>query len=53
MAKIGSGGRFKKLTAQMAAKGASDPKVLAAFIGRKKFGKAGFSALGAAGHKKD
>lgn len=49
--KLGSGGRFKKLTAQLAAKGADDPKALAAFIGRKKFGKGGFSAL-SAGRKK-
>ncbi|MGW5352212.1 hypothetical protein ACWERV_17085 [Streptomyces sp. NPDC004031] len=49
--KLGSGGRFKKLTAQLAAKGAHDPAALAAFIGRKKFGKAGFAKLGAAGRK--
>ncbi|MEE4540980.1 hypothetical protein V2S66_03230 [Streptomyces sp. V4-01] len=50
--KLGSGGRFKKLTGQLAEKGASDPAALAAFIGRKKFGKGGFAALGAAGRKK-
>lgn len=50
--KLGSGGRFKKLTAQLAAKGADDPKALAAFIGRKRSGKAGFAALGAAARKK-
>ncbi len=30
---------FKKLTKKLAAKGAKDPKALAAAIGRKKYGK--------------
>ena len=33
---------FKKLTKQLAKKGAKDPKALAAAIGRKKYGKAKF-----------
>lgn len=49
--KLGSGGRFKKLSAQLAAKGVDDPDGLAAVIGMKKLGKARFSAL-AAGRKK-
>lgn len=44
--KLGSGARFKALSSQLAAKGASDPKALAAAIGRKKFGKKRFMALG-------
>jgi hypothetical protein len=51
MAKLGTGGRFKKLTAQLAAKGADDPKALAAFIGWKKYGKGPFAKLGAAARK--
>lgn len=48
MARIG----FKKLTKQLAAKGARNPKALAASIGRKKFGKAGMAAKAAAGRRK-
>lgn len=33
---------FKKLTKKLAAKGAKDPKALAATIGRKKYGKEKF-----------
>lgn len=36
--KLGSGKKFKQLTSKLAAKGATDPKALAAFIGRKKYG---------------
>lgn len=43
--KLGTGGRFKTLEAQLAAKGAADPAALAAYIGRKKYGPAKFSAL--------
>jgi len=48
MAKIG----FKKLTKKLAAKGARNPKALAASIGRKKYGKAGMAAKAAAGRRK-
>ena len=48
MAHIG----FDELTAMLAAKGASDPAGLAAHIGRKKYGHAGFQALAAAGRAK-
>lgn len=37
--KLGSGARFRKLSATLAARGASNPDALAAFIGRKKYGK--------------
>lgn len=49
--KLGAGGRFKKLSSQLAAKGASDPDALAAYIGRKKLGKERFAKLSAAGRK--
>jgi len=44
-ARLGSGARFKKLKASLAAKGARDPGALAAHIGRKKYGKAKFMKL--------
>jgi hypothetical protein len=40
---------FKKLTSQLAAKGADDPRALAAWIGRKKFGKKTFQKAAAKG----
>jgi len=43
--KLGSGTRFRKLSATLAARGAHDPDALAAFIGRKKFGAARFGKL--------
>lgn len=46
---LGSGGRFDALTQQLAAKGARDPKALAAYIGRKKLGKKKFQSLAAKG----
>lgn len=50
--KLGSGGRFKKLVGELAAKGAEDPKALAASIGRKKYGKEEFQKMATAGKKK-
>lgn len=44
--------KFDKLAAKLAARGVRDPKALAAFIGRKKLGKAAFQAKAAAGRKK-
>jgi hypothetical protein len=44
--------KFDKLAAKLAARGATDPKALAAWIGRKKLGKAAFQAKAAAGRKK-
>lgn len=49
--KLGGGGRFKALSAKLAANGAKDPDALAAVIGRKKLGKARFQKLAAAGQK--
>lgn len=47
--KLGSGARFKALTKKLSKKGISDPKALAASIGRKKFGKKRFQALATKG----
>jgi hypothetical protein len=45
--KLGSGARFKKLSATLAARGARDPDALAAYIGRRKYGNTGMSRLSA------
>lgn len=47
--KLGSGVRFKALTSKLAAKGATNPRALSAFIGRKKFGAKKFASLGTKG----
>jgi HK97 family phage prohead protease len=52
MPKLGTGARFKKLSASLAAKGAKDPGALAAYIGRKKLGKAKFGKLASAARGK-
>lgn len=49
--KLGGGGRFAKLKAQLGKQGASNPGALAAYIGRKKLGKAKFQSLAAKGKK--
>jgi hypothetical protein len=51
-AKLGSGKRFKKLTKELAGKGVRSPAGLAAYIGRKKYGKKKMSDMAAAGRKK-
>lgn len=43
---------FKALSAQLAAKGAHDPDALAAWIGKKKYGRAKFDAMAAAARRK-
>src|SRR5262249_40440142 len=48
MPKLGSGDRFKKLKASLAAKGAHNPGALAAYIGRRKYGKGKFAKLASA-----
>jgi hypothetical protein len=51
--KLGSGGRFKALTKKIAAKGkVSDPKAVAAAIGRKRWGATKMAEMAAAGRKK-
>jgi len=47
--KLGSGERFKSLATDLAKKGAKDPAALAAWIGRKKYGKEKFQQLAAKG----
>ena len=44
-AKLGSGTRFRKLSATLAARGAKNPDALAAFIGRKNYGAKGMGRL--------
>ena len=48
----GEGSRFKAVEASAKAGGASDPAAVAAAIGRKKYGKAKFQKMAAAGRKK-
>lgn len=48
-AKLGQGGRFAALKKKLAGKGASNPGALAAFIGRKRYGKKKFQELAAKG----
>ena len=43
--KLGSGKRFEQLVARLRASGAYNPKALAAWIGRKKYGKKRFQRL--------
>jgi hypothetical protein len=43
--KLGSGGRFKKMKAKLAARGARNPGALAAYIGRRAYGAKKFGAL--------
>jgi len=49
--KLGSGKRFSNLTKKLAAKGATNPKALAAYIGRKKFGAKKMTSLAKKGKK--
>lgn len=50
-AKLGSGARFAALKKKLGSKGASNPGALAAYIGRKKYGKKKFQGLAAKGNK--
>jgi len=50
-AKLGSGARFKKLETTLSNRGAEDPAALAAWIGRKTYGKSKFQKLAAKGKK--
>jgi len=49
--KLGGGGKFAALKSKLAAKGASNPAGLAAYIGRKKLGAKKFNALSAHARK--
>lgn len=48
-AKLGSGKRFNALSAALGEQGARNPDALAAFIGRRKYGKKRFGQLAARG----
>lgn len=51
--KLGSGERFKELEGKLAhRKGVSSPGALAAFIGRKKFGKKKMAEMSAKGRER-
>lgn len=49
--KLGGGGRFAALKAKLGKEGAKSPGGLAAFIGRKKYGKKKMAAMAAKGKK--
>ena len=51
-AKLGGGKRFSALSAALSQQGARDPDALAAVIGRRRYGKARFAQLSAAGRKR-
>lgn len=48
---LGSGQRFAALQSELARTGAKNPGALAAWIGRKRYGKAKFQAMAAKGRK--
>lgn len=50
--KLGTGERFKLLVGQLQRKGVRNPAALAAWIGRRKYGKQRFQQLAAAGRKR-
>jgi len=52
MPKLGSGERFKKLANNLARKGAENPKALAAYIGRKKYGNKKMTSLAEKGKER-
>ena len=52
-ARLGSGARFAALKSKLGRRaGVTNPGALAAYIGRKKFGKTKFAKLSAKGRKK-
>jgi len=50
--KLGSGKRFTALKRKLARRGVKNPGALAAWIGRRKYGKRRFQKLAAAGRKR-
>jgi hypothetical protein len=48
----GGGGRFAKLTAELKRRGVKNPKALAAWIGRKKYGAKRMAQWAAAGRRR-
>jgi hypothetical protein len=51
-APLGSGERFRRLTAELKQRGVKDPEALAAYIGRKKYGAKKFQQLAAKGKRR-
>jgi len=47
--RLGTGKRFEMLVSSLSRKGVRDPKALAAYIGRKKYGKGRFQKLATKG----
>jgi hypothetical protein len=47
--RLGGGGKFHKLEAELKSKGAENPAALAAYIGRKKYGSKKFASLSKGG----
>lgn len=50
--RLGSGKRFKALVKKLGARGVRDPKALAAWIGRKRYGAAKMAKMASAGRKR-
>jgi len=50
--KLGTGARFRALVRKLRARGAKNPRALAAYIGRKKYGKKRFQQLAVKGRKR-
>jgi hypothetical protein len=50
--RLGGGGRFAKIKASAARRGARNPGAVAAAVGRKKYGKKRFQAMAAAGRRR-
>ncbi len=51
-APVGTGQRFRALVKALSYKGVKNPEALAAWIGRKKYGKKKFQQMAAAGRKR-
>ena len=49
---LGSGKRFKQTVSKLKKRGARNPKALAAYIGRKKYGAKKFAAMAAKGRRR-
>lgn len=50
--KIGTGVRYRRLKSSLSRKGARNPGALAAYIGRKKYGKRRYAKMAAAGRRR-
>jgi hypothetical protein len=50
--RLGSGERHRQLSAKLKKRGARNPDALAAWVGRRKFGKARYQQLAARGRRR-